>query len=102
MISIFSDLSNSNLSNYAHDHLVVTIRGFAFTIRTLEPIDVNTGKSQVFALNSDEVASVMATVNTYHFNVFQLLDAGQGKGMRYLLGELLSTYGLIGNAIIEI
>ena len=43
----------------------------------------------------------MATVNTYHFNVFQLLDAGQGKGMRYLLGELLSTYGLIGNAIIE-
>ena len=43
----------------------------------------------------------MATVNTYHFNVFQLLEAGQGKGMRFLLGELLSTYGLIGNAIIQ-
>ena len=43
----------------------------------------------------------MATVNTYHFNVFQLLDAGQGKGMRFLLGELLSTYGLIGSAIIQ-
>ena len=60
----------------------------------------------------------MATVNFYHFNVFNLMDAGHGKGMRYLLGrvsttiqhlcptvshtvisrvsgELLSTYGLI-------
>ena len=53
-------------------------------------------KSLVFALNSDEVATVMASVNTYHFNVFQLLDAGHGKGMRFLLGELLSSYGLIG------
>lgn len=34
-------------------------------------------------------------VNFYHFNVFQLSEAGHGKGMRYLLGELLSTYGLI-------
>ena len=79
--------------------LISRILGWPFTIRTVEP--TNTGKSQVFALNSDEVASVMATVNTYHFNVFQLLDAGQGKGMRFLLGELLSTYGLIGSAIIQ-
>ena len=43
----------------------------------------------------------MATVNTYHFNVFNLLDAGQGKGMRFLLGELLSSYGLIGISLIH-
>ena len=59
-------------------------------------------KQQVFALNSDEVATVMASVNTYHFNVFQLLDAGHGKGMRYLLGELLSSYGLIGKFLLII
>ena len=34
-------------------------------------------------------------MNFYHFNVFHLSEAGHGKGMRYLLGELLSTYGLI-------
>ena len=49
----------------------------------------------VFALNSDSVAEVMATVNLYHFNVFDLTEAGNGKGMRYLLGELLAAYGLI-------